>query len=698
MKINQPVTQKEQPFPHGRYLVSRTDLKGIITYANDTFVDISGFTRDELIGKNHNIIRHPDMPPQAFEQLWATVKMGRPWRGIVKNRCKNGDHYWVDACVVPVRENGRVTGYMSVRSEPSRRQVQEAEALYNRLRASQEKLPAGPRHWWQRITLRTRLIAAMLFMAVLMLGGAGVGITGILLTNMDLQEAYQEHLQPSLAIARMVERMGDNRSQIALALQHAPDSRYVALHDHPLDMHIDATLANRKIIEELRAEYEQRSKSSEEEALAKAFFEARDAFSREGVNAAREALKAGDFDRANLLLLTKINPLYREVVTRGEALENFLKRNGDENFRDAQQRYEIIRLLAVGGTVIGLLLIAVAGTLLMRAFVDPIEVAIRHFERIAQSDLTGEIDIACYDEIGRLMAALATMQVHLKVMLDEVRSSSLAIDEQCRRLTSEMNTVVEQSSDQRDRVQSIAAAAEEFTQSAGEVAGSAARAAEVAERSRGRIGESTQNMQESMRATSRVVEAVQSSSATIGELNHAIQKIGDITNTIKEIADQTNLLALNAAIEAARAGEQGRGFAVVADEVRKLAERTSASTADITATVVEFRNVTRAAVESMDKAVREVEEGTGRIQTSVGGLGEIRASSDEVAKMAEHIADASRQQSVASADVARNLEQIAQLVDRNSAIALEAWQQLERLGNSAEQLMAIVKKFRLRRD
>ena len=108
---NAHVSQKEVPFPKNKVLISRTDTKGIITYANDAFVEISGFSREELIGKSHNIVRHPDMPPQAFKWLWDTVKDRRPWRGTVKNRCKNGDHYWVRATVAPVFENGEVVGY-----------------------------------------------------------------------------------------------------------------------------------------------------------------------------------------------------------------------------------------------------------------------------------------------------------------------------------------------------------------------------------------------------------------------------------------------------------------------------------------------------------------------------------------------------------------------------------------------------------
>jgi aerotaxis receptor len=157
VKKNLPVTQVEQPFPRGKYVVSRTDLKGSITFANDTFVALSGFSQEELLGKNHNIVRHPDMPPAAFADLWVTVKTGRPWRGIVKNRCKNGDYYWVNALVVPVKKGGEITGYMSVRTEPSRTDVQQAEALYQQLNGSGAAITHP---WaWHHLSLRNRLLA-----------------------------------------------------------------------------------------------------------------------------------------------------------------------------------------------------------------------------------------------------------------------------------------------------------------------------------------------------------------------------------------------------------------------------------------------------------------------------------------------------------------------------------------------------------
>ncbi|MGM0553524.1 MAG: methyl-accepting chemotaxis protein [Pseudomonadota bacterium] len=135
MKRNLPVTGKEIDYPDDTNILSTTDLKGAITYVNPDFVRVSGFTEEELLGKNHNVVRHPDMPPAAFEDLWQTIKDGRSWMGLVKNRCKNGDHYWVSAYVTPVTRDGKTVEYQSVRTKPSRAQVAAAEKLYARVSA-----------------------------------------------------------------------------------------------------------------------------------------------------------------------------------------------------------------------------------------------------------------------------------------------------------------------------------------------------------------------------------------------------------------------------------------------------------------------------------------------------------------------------------------------------------------------------------
>jgi PAS domain S-box-containing protein len=134
MRNNSPVTGRAYPLRDGMTIVSRTDLKGRITAVNPDFIEASGFTEAELIGQPHNLVRHPDMPPAAFEDLWGTLKAGRPWTGLVKNRRKDGDHYWVVANVTPLLEGDQVTGYLSVRTQPTRAQIDAAEAAYRDFR------------------------------------------------------------------------------------------------------------------------------------------------------------------------------------------------------------------------------------------------------------------------------------------------------------------------------------------------------------------------------------------------------------------------------------------------------------------------------------------------------------------------------------------------------------------------------------
>jgi aerotaxis receptor len=165
MRSNLPVTQREFPFPDGVTLMSITDTSSHITYANASFIRVSGYDDEELTGQPHNVVRHPDMPAEAFADMWATLKAGDTWTGFVKNRRKNGDHYWVRANVTPMVRDGQVTGYMSVRTRPSEREIDEADALYAAVRAGRAKGIA----FHKGIVVRTGLLAWMSWFKVMSL-------------------------------------------------------------------------------------------------------------------------------------------------------------------------------------------------------------------------------------------------------------------------------------------------------------------------------------------------------------------------------------------------------------------------------------------------------------------------------------------------------------------------------------------------
>jgi len=184
MRMNLPVTNAEYELQDGKSIVSKTDLKGNITYVNPYFIEVSGFHEEELMGAPQNIVRHPDMPAEAFADMWKTVKKGIPWTGLVKNRRKSGDHYWVLANITPVREKGQVIGYMSVRTKPSRQDVAGAEKLYADMRkgkgiAIEQGLVVrtGLKGWVAKlgkIQLNTRINLSMITLLGLQLVAASV--------------------------------------------------------------------------------------------------------------------------------------------------------------------------------------------------------------------------------------------------------------------------------------------------------------------------------------------------------------------------------------------------------------------------------------------------------------------------------------------------------------------------------------------
>jgi len=177
MKKNLPITNTEKIFSDNANILSTTDLKGAITYVNPDFIDISGFDKDELIGNNHNMVRHPDMPPAAFENLWETIKGGESWMGIVKNRCKNGDHYWVNAYVTPVMKDGEIIEFQSVRSKAAPEEIARAEKLYRQINAG--KLPGflkrQPFKFRYKLMITFGLVQLATLAIPLLSGGIGIG-------------------------------------------------------------------------------------------------------------------------------------------------------------------------------------------------------------------------------------------------------------------------------------------------------------------------------------------------------------------------------------------------------------------------------------------------------------------------------------------------------------------------------------------
>ncbi|WP_339941694.1 methyl-accepting chemotaxis protein, partial [Undibacterium luofuense] len=226
MRQNLPVTHREYVLADHETIVSKTDLQGNITYVNDEFVRISGFTEEELIGAPQNIVRHPDMPREAFKDMWATIKAGKAWTGLVKNRCKNGDHYWVEATAAPLIENGQMIGYTSIRVKPDRQTVDATERIYRDIREGKSSLViregravSNTSTWLNRISeisfcTRFKLLAGLAIICQILpwLSGAGMvslfsAITGILALLLLCADTFRSVIHPVAAISTSLKRM-----------------------------------------------------------------------------------------------------------------------------------------------------------------------------------------------------------------------------------------------------------------------------------------------------------------------------------------------------------------------------------------------------------------------------------------------------------------------------------------------------------
>ena len=452
MKKNLPITGQEKIFPADKTLVSKTDTKGIITFVNRDFVDICGFSEKELVGTNHNIIRHPDMPSAAFEGMWITLKQGLPWNGLVKNRCKNGDHYWVDAKVVPIRKNSKIIGYMSVRTCPSRQGVENAQKAYQRMTASHATAGAhAPSEWKKHLTLKNGIPLWILIVTLMMIVGGALGVTGLTLSNGAIQTLYGEEMVPVQSIGRINFLMADNRAQVALALHHNPAKQDAPL-GHLVSDHLQTLVNNRAEIDRLWTPYFQHISDATEKGMAERYWQARTRYVQDGLLAAKQALEASDYARAEQLLQDRVTPLYDQVNANVSVLLQHLSQRGESKFVHVTEQNRAIISVAIVGIALCSVSLAVAGVFFFRVTALPLHKAVLALENITEGNLSGDVDAGGYGEPARVMAAVEVMQMHLKVMMHEIRQSSDSIRKQCHHLNETMMNLAEHSDEQHDRV------------------------------------------------------------------------------------------------------------------------------------------------------------------------------------------------------------------------------------------------------
>ncbi|HEY1899779.1 MAG TPA: methyl-accepting chemotaxis protein [Steroidobacteraceae bacterium] len=674
MRTNQPVSQNEYVVRDGALIVSATDLEGRIVFVSPEFIQVSGFSEEELIGKDHGALRHPDMPAAVYEDLWRTLRSGRPWTGLIKNRRKNGDYYWDIASATPLREGGAFSGYMTVRTKPSAEQIREAEHLYRTLRDATDKnlklsegqfvrttwrhslnplrnVSAQGRRWLDTVAgVSVLLAAAVLVLAPSLPGGRALRIVIALLlglrcvlwvTRVLLAARRREALSretiafiQDLAEGRFTttfRSISKNKAgevqralqtlRIKMGYQIAEERRKAALLRHALT---NASASVMLTDENLRIVYIN--------ASAQRLFQQAEADFR----------KELPTFQADKIVGSYLDGLHKDPDRHRQVLAD-LKEPKTSEIRIGARAFRVVTTPVndTDGRRLGTTVDWYDRTQEVRAEEE--------VNAIVKGALEGELDyrIAVEDKSGFLLVLAHGVNHLLDNMVKIIRDVQEAAGE-VGRAASEISDgnlgLSERTQEQSAALEATAASMEEMTSTVKQNADNAAQANQLAVAARS----------QAEKGGVIVGKAV----IAMSEMNVAAQRIADIIGTIDEIAFQTNLLALNAAVEAARAGEQGRGFAVVAAEVRSLASRSAVAAKEIKGLIHD--------------CVQKVGDSSNLVTQSGTTLNEILGSVKKVADIVGEIAAASREQSAGIDQVNEAVMQMDGMTQQNAALIEEA--------------------------
>lgn len=645
-----PVTQIERHYQRNDRLISETDLRGIVTTANTAFCEVAGFSQDELVGKSHNLVRHPDMPPEAFADLWRTLQAGERWTGVIKNRCKNGDHYWVKAFVSPVVQDGRIVRYRSVRQQPDREEVRAAEELYKRMWAGEKGLldTLGARRRSRTLGERLGIAGQLALLAgwpllvgLGLLAGATVGIpagvlwgaaaAGALVTVALTRQVHQWLAQPLDELARAMSAFeqgdlaaraglyGQSRyADIARVMNRALDGVEVALADMGQML---GSLARgefgRRIVATLPGELEQIKGAANSAA--------------EQIETTVEALNA---QVANL------------AEGRLDVQHHTATAAAEGKFREAQEN-----AATAASRLAALLREMVASSRAM-----------------ATGDLTHTLETEAAGELADLCRHYNAAIESLAQTVDTMRSNARHVADATGEISGAIEEIAAGAGSQMATVDQVNQSVQESGQTIADIAANSETAAATSRETVTTVIAGRTKME-------RMVAVVQSIAASS-------EQISKIIDVIDGIANKTNLLSLNAAIEAARAGENGRGFAVVAAEVGTLAVSAGKSAQEIAGLIRKAVAEARLAAES----VAEVSADMDRIEVGA------RESND----LLDRIAAALEQQRSTLTLIAGHARELTTIAQSNAAATEELAASSSELARIAGATYQEADKFRTR--
>lgn len=544
-----------------------------------------------------------------------------------------------------------------------------------------------------RISHRLLIMAA--FSAFVFIASIVIGLVGLHQARDALKTVYLDRTIPLYDLGRINDLMQHNYIETLLAFQHNPESSSHLQHEHPISLHINNVHEAKAKIDQIWQSYMQTYLTEEEKLLAADFVDKRKAWVSKLINTL-DQLEHNNFNPSVLENFLKAGRENQEAA--GQAMDKLLALQiavSKSEYENAQSNFATISL------IFGFLFIGwcIASSLIFYSTIHHINSSLyattEAVTAIEQGNFTHPLPKLAHDELGEMMQKIEAMRNSLQQLIIAVRQEINNLTSSASELNYSAQHSSQISNSQSHTASTMAAAIEELSASITEVENHAIHAGEITQASANQSEKSSRIIHDATSELNRIATAVNTTANTIQELEGLSEQISSIVNVIKSIADQTNLLALNAAIEAARAGEQGRGFSVVADEVRTLAGRTANSTQEITNMIQRIQVGTQRAVKEMNESVARVNEGVNLANSAGESVSDIQHNGQQVVVVVQDISNALREQTIATKEISKRVEQIAGGAEQNSVSVAQTAVAAQKLEHIAQHLGELTRRFKV---
>ncbi|WP_019556576.1 methyl-accepting chemotaxis protein [Thiomicrorhabdus arctica] len=732
MRNNGTVTQKEYDLEPGITIVSRTDTHGNILSANDAFIEASGYEWSELVGQPHNMLRHPDVPEAVFKDFWQTLQAGKPWTQTVKNRRKNGDHYWVVANATPIFEKGVITGYMSVRTATTVVQKSAAEQAYRDIGAGKIKLVNGniatfkdkmkPTRYLNAsqliITLSTLLLLSastpMVFQHIFEIIPQGVfEVFNTLLVALIILSASSNSKQLKLLNMHItnissgnfnnhIESKGTSLVSNILGRLHSLQIKFGADMDdvkaslkssQRIESALSATSSNIMVIDQFHSIiFMNNSAVDMFKSVEKELQKDLPSFNSNHLIRQNFDIFHKNPEQQRKTLETLTDTYKTRITNSGVILDLVIDPIWDENNERLGTVVEwknMTEQLAIEANIEKIVENASQGLLSGRiqdnqlnGFEKKLSVSINSLlesfsgtTQMLNSILSSMSNGDMTQRIeGDYIGELLDMKIAVNLALTNIETTLGHVKIGAESIDNMTNEVAVSSDDLSQRTQQQATSLELTATSMEELTSTVQQSSKNTEQANILAHNAATEAKEGIIVMSRTIEAM-------NEITALSKKIGEITSVIDSIAFQTNLLALNAAVEAARAGEHGRGFAVVAGEVRNLAQKSASAAKDISTLI--------------GSATQKIESGTELVeQTNVmfeGMVGKI----NEVESLVSEIAATAHEQNKGLEKINTAISQLDQTTQQNAALVEELSSTAGNMHDAANQQSQFIECFKI---